>query len=473
MEFEEQSGQSSWASRRKNIYLLVVVFFVTFILSIFFWRFWYQGPDCFDGLKNGDEEGVDCGGSCSLICRADVIDPIILWDPRLFEIQKGIWNALVYVENANIDTKAVYVPYFLTLYDENNKVLAKRENATILPNNKTVGIFEGGINIEGGFKPRRAVFELGSDIIWEKVKEEESIIVSHSAILRSETTPRVEAKVRNNSLKDIKNIELVIAIFDGSENAIAASRTFIENLAKDDESEVLFTWPQPFSLKEKFCEKPSDSVLAIDLSGSMISLGGNPPEPLQSVKNAASYFFKALGLTDRAGLVSFANDARSESLLISDFNLLSSKVNDLEVATSTTQYTNIAEAIKLSAETFFLSEKLSNSQKIIILLTDGVATRPSSPDGSRGEKEDIFYASQVAIKEAQNAKNEGISIYTIGLGKEIDEEFLIKISSSPENFLLAPATSTLKNVYQKISSSICKEVPARIEITYKIFGDSI
>ena len=33
-------------------------------------------PSCSDGVSNGDETGVDCGGSCSTLCTADLYEPV-------------------------------------------------------------------------------------------------------------------------------------------------------------------------------------------------------------------------------------------------------------------------------------------------------------------------------------------------------------------------------------------------------------
>ena len=94
----------------------------------------------------------------------------------------------------------------------------------------------------------------------------EDIDVTHGQILRLESAPRVLANVKNNGIKEIKNIELIAVIFDGSDNAIAASRTFVETLKKNESTDVFFTWPKPFELGSKVCEKPSDIMLLLDRS---------------------------------------------------------------------------------------------------------------------------------------------------------------------------------------------------------------
>ena len=79
----------------------------------------------------------------------------------------------------------------------------------------------------------------------------------------------------------------------------------------------------------------------------------------------------------------------------------------------------------------------------------------------------------MASKEAVSIKRDGIIIYTIGLGEKINEVFLKNIASESDNYFFAPTAINLETIYKNISVDICKEVPARIEITYKIFGDVI
>jgi Mg-chelatase subunit ChlD len=462
---------NSWATRRRAIILGAMILILSAISFGVFWKFWYAAPTCFDKVENGDETGIDCGGSCSLICRGDILKPIVKWDPRLFEVLPGLWSALIYVENPNTDVDATYVPYTFTIYDQNNKVIEEKKGATILPKNKTVGIFEGNITVSGEVKPKRAIFELGDNIVWKKDETPAlDISITNGPILRLDSEPRVLANVKNNSAEEIKNIELVIAIFDGSDNAIAASRTFVESLQKNENANIFFTWPKPFKLGSKACEKSSDIVLAIDRSGSMQSINVNPPEPLTGVKIAASDFVSLLGKNNSVGLVSFSTDAQIESELIKDFSYASSLINGITINKESVQYTNIADA--LASSFGVLGNQESQRQKVIILLTDGIANRPID-SASKTEAEEIAYAENEALKVAKTTKENGVIIYTIGLGKDIHTDFLKQIASSADKFFPAPTALDLGTIYEGISSDICKEMPARIEINYKIFGNAI
>lgn len=466
----DENNESAWASRRKSVYLGLLVLVLTAVSFGIFWKFWYTTPTCFDGLKNGNETGVDCGGSCTLVCKADILKPIVRWDPRVFEVLPNLWSVLVYVENPNIDTVAVYAPYTFTLYDENNNIILTREGATVLPKNKTVGVFEGSISIDGGKKPKRATFDLRENIVWKKSSKKDSeISITHTPLLRLDSAPRVEANVKNNGIEDIKNIELVIAIFDGQDNAVAASRTFIPTLKKGENSNIFFTWPKPFDLGSKICEKPANIALLIDKSGSMSSISQNPPEPLTQSKMAAVSFIKQLTPNDSVSLISFATEASKpiDLSLTNDFASAEQAVDSIGIDKNGVQYTNIYDAIHSAWQELVTPRASTGATKVAVLLTDGVATHPKNPQGG-SEAQDIKYAEGLALKEAESAKKDGLKIYTIGLGSGVNENFLKQIASEEQNYFFAPSAQNLESIYKNISSDICKEVPSRIEITYKI-----
>src|SRR5574343_394328 len=104
----------SWSSRRKIIFLSILGGFVALLVAVPAFFLWHETPTCFDSKQNGDEAGVDCGGSCRLLCSFDAISPNVLWT-RSFRVAPGVYSAVAYVENHNITSSAVAVPYVFKL----------------------------------------------------------------------------------------------------------------------------------------------------------------------------------------------------------------------------------------------------------------------------------------------------------------------------------------------------------------------
>ncbi len=82
---------SSWSAKRKLVYAIMFFSFVIIVVGLPTFFIWYQKPTCFDGKKNGDEVGVDCGGSCRLLCSFEAVEPDILWS---FVIQDCVLCAI-------------------------------------------------------------------------------------------------------------------------------------------------------------------------------------------------------------------------------------------------------------------------------------------------------------------------------------------------------------------------------------------
>lgn len=454
-----------WATRRKLQYFGIIVAFFVIFFVIPFYIFIYEAPTCFDRIRNGNELGVDCGGSCRLLCSAEIGKPVSRWDPRVFKVSPGVYSAVAYLENPNVTGESLLAPYVFRLYDKQNILVAERSGTTFIPKGKTFAIFEGNI-VTGERIPTRATFDFTRDLVWERnLLPEPELIVTNKALSKEETAPRVDATVKNNGLDRVINIELVAIISDATGNAIGASRTFIENLEKGESKQVVFTWPNPFETKAEVCGSPADVALVIDRSGSMNFLGDNPPQPLTDVKNAASFFVNQLNQNNQnnqATLISFANDATLDSPLSKDFSALGQSIDAITILKSGTQNTNIGDGIRKAREELLSERGRNGVSKFIVMLTDGVATRPSKAGDDK-------YPEEFALQTANQAKIDSIGLFTIGLGKDLNVEFLKDVASSSEEAYFAPTAKELNSIYKQIATKICKKRPAIIEILYRLY----
>jgi len=59
------------------------------------------------------------------------------------------------------------------------------------------------------------------------------------------TSPRLSATIKNNSLFTIPNVGVVAILYDAGGNAISTSRTYFDQLAPLENTEINFTWPEP------------------------------------------------------------------------------------------------------------------------------------------------------------------------------------------------------------------------------------
>jgi uncharacterized protein YegL len=448
-----------WSTKRRFIYGGGTLLFLAVVFLWIFWGLFYRAPSCTDNRKNGDETGVDCGGGCLNLCTSDALTPITLWS-KIFNISGDVYTAAAYVENPNVNSKNPKATYRFKIYDTAGKLITTKEGFTSIPKGKKFTVFETGIILKDS-KPKTADFEFLTFSPWEKTTGSDTeLIVKYSTLLATTSVPRIEGTITNNTFTSVPKIELAVLVIDSKENVVAATRTYVDKLTEHTSQDFVFTWPKPFNLGVEACVNPLDVVLALDRSGSMKSESANPPEPFTTVKSTAEQFVSTLKDDDRASVFSFGNNAIKESALFTNKQFAVTAIQNLFLSTTTLENTNISEAISGAEEELTGDNSREKSKKVIVLLTDGVPTEPKLA----GQPNYAIYSAQDAAK---NAKDAGTIIYTIGLGKDVNTDFLKSISFDDAHFFWSPTKETLGNIYKNISSSLCTKKPTLINVIYR------
>lgn len=155
--------------------------------------------------------------------------------------------------------------------------------------------------------------------------------------------------------------------------------------------------PQTGTGEEKSTEHVVDIVIALDISGSMATLDFHPDNRLTAAKAEAKRFIEGRR-HDRIGLVVFSGNSVTQCPLTVDRQAVLTLLDKIQIGMledGTAIGLGLANAVN----------RLKNSEaksKVIILLTDGV--------NNMGEID--------PLTAADLAKQFGIRVYTIGVGKE-------------------------------------------------------
>jgi len=206
----------------------------------------YKTPTCFDGKQNQNETSIDRGGPCVLLDSRSIKPITTLWS-RSFPVRKGFYDAVAYIENPNENAGVYSATYQFKLYDNKNILIAERFGTTPIFPGKVFPIFESKIDT-GNRIPARAFFNFVTDFTWARIKDPTyGIKIINEKTSELNTSPRVDAVMRNDNLTVRENIIVVATLFDNAGNAIASSRTLVKKINSDEEIPIAFTWPQAFS----------------------------------------------------------------------------------------------------------------------------------------------------------------------------------------------------------------------------------
>jgi hypothetical protein len=237
----------TWALKRQIFYVLVVLVFLLGVGYLITYPRFHLAPSCVDGKQNGNETGIDCGGSCARACTAEVNPISVLWS-RSFRVLPGRYNAVAYLENKN-DNLAVYkIKYRFRFADKDNLYIGKREGETFIPTSGKFAIFESAIDM-GNSIPVYTTFEFTEAPVWVKVSPQKvnqlKVFVSDVRLDNETTNPKLSAMVKNNSLFNIPNMNVVTILYDAQGTALSASQTYLDSLKGGESLPVNFTWPEP------------------------------------------------------------------------------------------------------------------------------------------------------------------------------------------------------------------------------------
>ena len=210
--------------------------------------------------------------------------------------------------------------------------------------------------------------------------------------------------------------------------------------------------PQSGSTSRDVESEGIDIMLALDISGSMQAEDFKPYNRLYAAKQVIRDFIKGR-TSDRVGLVIFAKEAVTQCPLTTDYSVLETFLNQVEIG-----QIEDGTAIGLGLATSVNRLRYTpGKSKIIILLTDG--------NNNAGEIEPLTAADLASIL--------GIKIYTIGAGRpgesffnardpvtgqrvvyrlpELDESILRQIASLTKGeYFRATDEKALAQIYKQI-----------------------
>jgi Ca-activated chloride channel family protein len=161
-----------------------------------------------------------------------------------------------------------------------------------------------------------------------------------------------------------------------------------------------------------------DMMVAIDVSNSMLARDMKPSRLEKAKQQLYSIIDRLEG--DRIGIVAFAGDAFVQCPLTLDYAAAQMLLSVIDNQTVSKQGTNLGYAIETANQSF---KKDETAQRVLILLTDG--------EDHGGDAE----------AAAQQARKEGVKIYTIGIGNPQGEPIpILDRNGNQVGFKKDPAT---------------------------------
>lgn len=174
----------------------------------------------------------------------------------------------------------------------------------------------------------------------------------------------------------------------------------------------------------------ADIVLVLDTSNSMAGA------KLEAARGAALAFVDLVNLPrDRAAIVTFNQRPRLDAGLTGNRGTLQVALATLTID----QGTRIDLGLAAALDELRSPRARADARPVIVLLTDG---RPDA--GTAAE----------VLATASRARAAGVTIFTIGLGGDVDGALLAGVAGDPGRYAFAPDAGALAEIYRRIAGGI-------------------
>jgi len=233
---------SSWSSKRRLAYGGTLAVIVLAIIGYIVFSFFYKAPTCFDGIKNGNETGVDCGGSCQRLCPSAFLAPSVPWTS--FEEQApGFYNAAAYIVNPNNTGKAVSVPFHVVLYDSSGQEITDTPGFVSIPPHRNTLAFLNSISV-GQKIPYRAFFEFTSSPNWQKSSDSlAALAIGDKRYTEDSSGSSLLVTLKNMAVAPLGKMSVYVVLSDINSNIIGFSKTIVDGISGLSYVQAPFTWP--------------------------------------------------------------------------------------------------------------------------------------------------------------------------------------------------------------------------------------
>lgn len=234
-------------SRRTKQLIVSIIFLVIFVaIGYGIYSFVTPNPTCFDGIKNGKEEGVDCGtiAGCA-VCIPEILPLSVQWQ-KLLPAGTGEYDFVALINNPNTAYGASRIDYEISATGMAQPI---RNFFYIAPGQTKYLIYPsigadnlGDANLKIVQANWAGIKNLSSEKIDFIIQRKDYKIINTGGIYS-----QVEGIIVNDSDYDFNKVDVSVVLFDADNNVIGTAKTNIQTLPSKDSRYYKVFWPTVFS----------------------------------------------------------------------------------------------------------------------------------------------------------------------------------------------------------------------------------
>jgi hypothetical protein len=201
-------------------------------------------PSCTDGIKNGQEEGVDCGlFACGIYCEPDLDPPQVL-SAKLIPAENNDYDFVAEIANPHQNFGASEVEYELVILDNNDEEILKEEGVFYVLPGQNRFLVISALEINGAIKSAELIIKSAK---WQKIDSLEGLNFTvrgeNYIVLEGGRSSELTAAVTNESDFDFDVVDIAVLLFDSKGDVIAVHRSDIRTFVGRTARSFKVSWP--------------------------------------------------------------------------------------------------------------------------------------------------------------------------------------------------------------------------------------
>lgn len=239
-----------------------------------------------------------------------------------------------------------------------------------------------------------------------------------------------------------RQLTLSLAVLDGASNPVAGLAAESFGVTVDGAAVT----PETVSTGLD-AALPVGIILAVDTSGSMQGTS------LASARQAILPLVNAMQANDQAALLTFAQSVSVPVPLTGETGTLSAAIEAMTATGNTALFAGVVRASELAAAA-------PQPRRTVVLLSDG---------------EDFGAASGGITREQalESARSAGVAFFVVGLGQEVDQQFLTSLASTTNGqYFAATDPAQLSGLYARISDRLRQQYTVVVPLPANLPGGS-
>lgn len=245
----------------KQIIIALIFFLILFGVVFLVYYLNRPQPNCFDGIKNQNEEEIDCGGLCQP-CELIHIKKIEVLSTEAILNQNNFYDVFAQIKNSNQNYGSGQVAYEFKLYDLQNNLVVQRAGSTFILPGQTKYLIQTKIESDKQISNVKLSFNFAE---WEKMMDyqvpEFIIKQKEYRLLDGEDSGIGQAKgvLINANDFDFERIDIDVLLFNSSYQLVGINSTIIRTLLAGEEREFVASWFNKIDDQVAFVEMEAET----------------------------------------------------------------------------------------------------------------------------------------------------------------------------------------------------------------------